>query len=1353
MNNLAMPEKRTYYRYSIIYLTLLFLFLLSIIFLPSPEAADGLRAHWKFDDGSGFVASDSTIDENDGFLVNGPMWTEGQLNGALEFDGQDDHVVVNAAPLEMNTWGGITVAAWVKNDIGPGAGTDDIVSWWNWDGYPCSDCSFVLTHHRNNQYFLEMSGTYISGGTVSTNWTYITATYDGSMMRLYINGGEVASASYSGGILYSTADLIIGGQTNGSNYFDGLIDEIKIYDSALTAQEVLDLFNSTTPEPDATPPTQPDNLTTLFVDFTTVEITWTASDDPESGVDHYNIYRDGNKISESTPTNLIDNNLLPGTTYTYEISAVNGQGLESIKSDPLDVTTLTDTTPPSILSVQASETSVVVEFDENLDAVSATDLTNYDINNGITIFDAVLGYDNKTVTLTTSSHQEGIVYDLSVNAVADFSGNAMPLSVVSYSVVLTDPELMAHWKLDDGVGSIASDSSGNGNDGILENGPVWTSGGISGALIFDGQNDQVIVDAAPLAMDTWSAISVGAWIKNDIGVGVETDDIVSYWNYPSSRSWVLTHHKNNKYFWEINGKGFVTGGAVSTDWTYVMGTYDGSTMRLYVNGVQVATAPHTGGIPFSTADLIVGGQANGSNFFDGIIDEVQIYNRALSAQEILDIYNSSGEPNTPPTVSASGSPLAGSVPLTVQFFANAQDEDGSIVSYYWDFGDYEVSNEQNPVHTYNFAGEFTAQVEVTDDQGATAIDTVSISAGSIPGGPAVIDVWYGLNQSFGNIGSAQVWANILGNVSDPDGIDTLSYKLNGGDPVNLSVGPDDRRLLMDGDFNLDIDLADLQDGSNSVQIMVSDLWDDVTTETVMVQFNSTNTWPLPYSIDWSNVTNIQDAVQVVDALWAITMDGIRIVEPGYDRVLAVGDLDWDDYEITVPITVHDFDPGPLPPYSVSTGFGISMRWSGHTDDPVICSQPHCGWLPSGANAWYDIGSGGPLLLDGNTDYAVTINVGDTYIWKMRVETIQGVGSLYFLKVWNDGHAEPSEWNIQKQRGLWDETNGSLVLNLHHVDATFGNLTVIPISTGSDNDPPIVESVRTSTETQVLVVFSEPVDPISSTDTDNYLIDNGIIISDASLGSDSKTVTLTTNEHIEGFTYTIDISGVTDQATPPNIMDPVSLQYIFLPLLPVTQYLFDEGDGLVAGDSSGNGYDGDLINGPMWIDDSQKGSVIGLDGMNDHIAVDSLPLGMDTWNEITVAAWVKNDVGIGAGTDDIVSWWRWTGYPCTDCSFMLTHHGNNQYFFQIGDGFISGSTVSTDWTFVVATYNGNMIRLYINGSEVASAPYSGAIPFSTADLIIGGQADGSNFFDGRINDVEIFDVALSAQEIISRYNNN
>jgi hypothetical protein len=72
-------------------------------------------------------------------------------------------------------------------------------------------------------------------------------------------------------------------------------------------------------------------------------------------------------------------------------------------------------------------------------------------------------------------------------------------------------------------------------------------------------------------------------------------------------------------------------------------------------------------------------------------------------------------------------------------------------------------------------------------------------------------------------------------------------------------------------------------------------------------------------------------------------------------------------------------------------------------------------------------------------------VGDTFIWKLRVESIPGTGSLYSLKVWEAGQLEPTEWNLTKQRGLEDEANGSVLLVAHHVDLTFGDVTIVPVA--------------------------------------------------------------------------------------------------------------------------------------------------------------------------------------------------------------------------------------------------------------------------------------------------------------------
>ncbi|MEO8169038.1 MAG: hypothetical protein ABI623_12375, partial [bacterium] len=81
-----------------------------------------------------------------------------------------------------------------------------------------------------------------------------------------------------------------------------------------------------------------------------------------------------------------------------------------------------------------------------------------------------------------------------------------------------------------------------------------------------------------------------------------------------------------------------------------------------------------------------------------------------------------------------------------------------------------------------------------------------------------ITLWNGLNQSYGQTGNPQTAINILGNVTDSSGIQSLSYTLNGGSSVNLSRGPDTRRLLKPGDFNIDIYTSALNSGSNTILI-------------------------------------------------------------------------------------------------------------------------------------------------------------------------------------------------------------------------------------------------------------------------------------------------------------------------------------------------------------------------------------------------------------------------------------------------------------------------------------------------------------------------------------------------------
>ena len=101
-------------------------------------------------------------------------------------------------------------------------------------------------------------------------------------------------------------------------------------------------------EPDETAPTAPTELRARGTGATTVELTWEAASDAESGVDLYRVYRDGARVAETSDTGFEDTGLRSSTTYTYEVSAVNGAGLEGARAGPASARTDPDETPPSV---------------------------------------------------------------------------------------------------------------------------------------------------------------------------------------------------------------------------------------------------------------------------------------------------------------------------------------------------------------------------------------------------------------------------------------------------------------------------------------------------------------------------------------------------------------------------------------------------------------------------------------------------------------------------------------------------------------------------------------------------------------------------------------------------------------------------------------------------------------------------------------------------------------------------------------------------------------------------------------------------------------------------------------------
>jgi hypothetical protein len=202
-------------------------------------------------------------------------------------------------------------------------------------------------------------------------------------------------------------------------------------------------------------------------------------------------------------------------------------------------------------------------------------------------------------------------------------------------------------------------------------------------------------------------------------------------------------------------------------------------------------------------------------------------------------------------------------------------------------------------------------------------------------------------------------------------------------------------------------------------------------------------WPETYYLDWSAANSINDVAQVVDGQWRLEGNMVRTVSPGYDRLIAIGDRSWTNYEITVPVIVHGINAD----YLYTPIVGILTRWQGHVADG---NQPSEQWWPLGALGCYRFGPN-PLFqlwvksydIWNQPDSSFVFQTGIEYTLKMRSETV-GNDSFYKFKIWKSTESEPTGWNVTAEELNDDLTTGSILLLAHEVDASFGNVTISSI---------------------------------------------------------------------------------------------------------------------------------------------------------------------------------------------------------------------------------------------------------------------------------------------------------------------
>lgn len=349
----------------------------------------------------------------------------------------------------------------------------------------------------------------------------------------------------------------------------------------------------------------------------------------------------------------------------------------------------------------------------------------------------------------------------------------LPTDGYGAAVAGDDPVLF--WRLGEASGPVAQDAMGRHGGTYIGAGHAFEAAGAvatgGGAVGFDGDSSAV---ASADTFDNPSVYSEELWFRTTTTAGGK---LIGFGNANSGTSNNYDRHvymlpSGELQFGTWTGQMNVIGSPTALNdgaWHHVVASQDASGMKLFVDGQLVASNTQPSAQAY-TGYWRVGGDTSwaGVPYFAGTIDEVAVYDKALTAGQVTAHFTAGGGqlPNQSPT--AGFTATVDGKALAVDG-SSSQDPDGSIASWAWDFGDGSTGTGRTASHTYATAGTRTVTLTVTDDRGATATTTRDVTATNRPPTAAFTATSDALTASFDASGSG-----------DPDG-SVVSYAWDFGD--------------------------------------------------------------------------------------------------------------------------------------------------------------------------------------------------------------------------------------------------------------------------------------------------------------------------------------------------------------------------------------------------------------------------------------------------------------------------------------------------------------------------------------------------------------------------------------------
>jgi len=621
------------------------IYLISFVLLLSVagNASADIVVHWTFDEGSGTTVFDRTGNGYDGTFVGTIEWADGYHGGGVHFTAEGQIVLYDLGAAEP--WPVGTVAAWVKADT---IGQD------NWSG--------VFSSHVPNSagFQIDVEGTSpgnyrfqpggIIFGTVTTEWVHLAVAWDDTSANFYYNGSLVTSGTVTA-TNTTFNQFAVGINRNGVNTLMSVIDDVRIYDHALTEDEIQEMMLSQgfAGLPLARRPS-PENGARY--EQTWVSLSWTPGDWAVShdlyigdNFDDVNAGAEGIFVVNQAATSLIvgfpgfpyPDGLVPGTTYYWRVDEVNdANDLSPWKGDIWSFWI----PPRTAYGHNPADEVKFIDPDVELSwtgGFGAKLHTVYFGNNFDDVNSAVVGIPQPATTYTPGTLELDKVYYWRID---EFDGvNTHKGDVLSFitlpEIPITDPNMICLWILEEGSGTIVVDWSGQGHHGTFQGNPQWVDGYHGGGLQFDGADDFVL-HSLPQAQN-FANFTVALWARAaTLGQGQFMSPFSSHTPNSSGIQIDVDGTSPGNYRTNTSGTPGPAFGPVTTDWVHLALVAEGTTVLYYYNGTWVNSYTYTADdLLFN--EFIIGTSRNRVNYFDGTIDDLRVYDRALTQVEIQEV--------------------------------------------------------------------------------------------------------------------------------------------------------------------------------------------------------------------------------------------------------------------------------------------------------------------------------------------------------------------------------------------------------------------------------------------------------------------------------------------------------------------------------------------------------------------------------------------------------------------------------------------------------------------------------------------------------------------------------------------